>query len=48
MMWTGVSMWDAGDVTFDDGEIAGLERDDIHRVLQPGSSHLLKYTTGDR
>lgn len=26
--------------TFDDGEMTGLENDDLHRVLQPGSAHL--------
>jgi len=28
-------------ITFDNGEVAGFEGEDVHRILQPGSFHLL-------
>ena len=29
-------------VTFDDGEVARLEREDVHRIFQSGSPHLIR------
>lgn len=32
----------SGPFTFNDGEVAGFERENVHRIFQSGSSHLIK------